>query len=166
MRKRKRLPGDAFAARRLGRVKQLANGAASCGNACARGSGAPLLWGGRGDEGRCSRAEGGLSPKALAKPPSAREAGRRRARLFPLPRSVRAAACAFCLCRVCAALLPVGQCVGFPVPLATWVELEFDPTESFRRGSPADPECQRSRFATSRSPPGKPAGPSWQSAAC
>lgn len=47
-----------------------------------KGERRPLLWGGRGVRERCSRAEGGLSPKALAKPPSTREAGRA-ARRFP-----------------------------------------------------------------------------------
>lgn len=47
-----------------------------------KGERRPLLWGGRGVRERCSRVEGGLSPKALAKPPSTREA-ERAARRFP-----------------------------------------------------------------------------------
>lgn len=47
-----------------------------------KGERRPFLWGGRGVRERCSRVEGGLSPKALAKPPSTREAGRA-ARRFP-----------------------------------------------------------------------------------
>ncbi len=42
----------------------------------ARGSGALFCGEGGGVRERCSRVEGGLSPKALAKPPSTREVGR------------------------------------------------------------------------------------------